>query len=275
MTAGDRKPKDDWEDPTEIVPEELDLPEILDAEALAPIDHEEPGGPAFVVLERGQPDRVFFVHEDLLLGRGREANIPIASATVSRRHAMIVLTEEGCVLEDLLSDNGTFINGDRVERKVLWGGDTVRLGTVELHYLGETQEEQLWEGKPAIELPRLEWQLSGNVDSSTLMLDERLMKRMVAIRTLLRRGYVKPAVGTKLHKPGHGRIWFGGDDGLPISGLSKGRAAVVVWTGRKHQLRKLGRWTKVKVNGKAVTEVELEPGDEIQVGGSRFVYGLE
>jgi DNA-binding winged helix-turn-helix (wHTH) protein len=64
-----------------------------------------------------------------LLGRVEEAAAWIESASVSRRHARIVVSEGEARLEDLGSKNGTFLNGRRIESSApLHDGDEIRLG---------------------------------------------------------------------------------------------------------------------------------------------------
>jgi DNA-binding winged helix-turn-helix (wHTH) protein len=66
-----------------------------------------------------------------LLGRDRESVAWLDSPTVSRRHARIVISGEGVVLDDLGSRNGTFVRGARVSHPVrLADRDEVRLGSV-------------------------------------------------------------------------------------------------------------------------------------------------
>jgi uncharacterized Zn finger protein (UPF0148 family) len=58
-------------------------------------------------------------------------------AGVSRKHAIIGVRDGGCVLEDLDSANGTFINGRRLDPQtptVLHSGDEVKFGTLILRY---------------------------------------------------------------------------------------------------------------------------------------------
>lgn len=49
-----------------------------------------------------------------ILGRDPDAAVWIDSATVSRHHARIVVTDQGATLEDLGSKNGTFLKGRRL-----------------------------------------------------------------------------------------------------------------------------------------------------------------
>jgi hypothetical protein len=66
-----------------------------------------------------------------VLGRDPDAVAWIDSPTVSRRHAHILVSAEGAVLEDLGSHNGTFVRGKRVTSPVaLRDGDQMRLGSV-------------------------------------------------------------------------------------------------------------------------------------------------
>ncbi len=66
--------------------------------------------------------------ESMMVGRDRSCAIVLTHPAVSRRHARITLTGSACVLEDLKSANGTFVNNTRVERAKLKPGDVVRFG---------------------------------------------------------------------------------------------------------------------------------------------------
>jgi len=66
--------------------------------------------------------------ESVMVGRDRSCSIVLAHPAVSRRHAKITLNGGACVLEDLKSANGTYVNNTRVERAKLKPGDVVRFG---------------------------------------------------------------------------------------------------------------------------------------------------
>ena len=63
---------------------------------------------------------------------GREENGgPLASNSISRRHARITVDGTNAYLEDLGSKNGTFLRGRSVSgRETLADGDTIKLGAV-------------------------------------------------------------------------------------------------------------------------------------------------
>jgi serine/threonine-protein kinase len=63
-----------------------------------------------------------------VVGRDRSCAIVLAHPAVSRRHARITLSGSTCVLEDLKSANGTYVNNARIERAKLKPGDVVRFG---------------------------------------------------------------------------------------------------------------------------------------------------
>ena len=70
-----------------------------------------------------------------LVGRDRDCAVRIDSATLSRRHARIVVTTGGATLEDLGSKNGTLVNGQPVTRSVvLEHNDEIQLGSVTVTY---------------------------------------------------------------------------------------------------------------------------------------------
>ena len=70
------------------------------------------------------------------IGRSHAADVQLDDATVSRRHALIVLTESGELraLDDR-SLNGLFVNGERVEWAPLRDGDELEIGRYRLHLL--------------------------------------------------------------------------------------------------------------------------------------------
>jgi hypothetical protein len=72
----------------------------------------------------------------LRVGRSVAADIRLDDPTVSRRHALIVKTEEGWirVLDDR-SLNGVFVNGNRVEWSPLRDGDELAIGRYHLYLI--------------------------------------------------------------------------------------------------------------------------------------------
>ncbi|HJP91493.1 MAG TPA: sigma 54-interacting transcriptional regulator [Pyrinomonadaceae bacterium] len=79
---------------------------------------------------------IFAINEDMMLiGRETAANLCIADASVSRRHSKIEKREEGFVITDLESLNGTFINDVPIKSRLLEHGDRVRIGDSQFLFL--------------------------------------------------------------------------------------------------------------------------------------------
>ncbi|MFN3413622.1 MAG: FHA domain-containing protein [Thermoanaerobaculum sp.] len=62
------------------------------------------------------------------IGRSPRNDICIAEASVSRQHAEIFLSARGYSIRDLGSNNGVFVNGQKVVEQLLASGDVIELG---------------------------------------------------------------------------------------------------------------------------------------------------
>jgi len=70
----------------------------------------------------------FVLFGENIIGRGANAEIPVASGNLSRHHARVLFVNDKYVLEDLGSTNGSNVNGARVHSHALAEGDLVELG---------------------------------------------------------------------------------------------------------------------------------------------------
>ncbi len=70
-----------------------------------------------------------------VVGRGRQADLALSEATMSRSHAALVYAEGQWFLEDLDSTNGTLLNGSRTSRAPVKTGDELQLGRLVLRVL--------------------------------------------------------------------------------------------------------------------------------------------
>ena len=68
------------------------------------------------------------------IGRATTNDVVVQDSRVSRNHALIECGAAGCTVVDVGSPNGTWINGVRVERRLLKSGDTLVIGDVSARF---------------------------------------------------------------------------------------------------------------------------------------------
>jgi len=74
------------------------------------------------------------IEAEYYIGRQPGTHIHLQDPGISSAHARIFRGPEGYVLEDLNSRNGTFVNGVRIDRKVLHDRDSIQIGSTMLVY---------------------------------------------------------------------------------------------------------------------------------------------
>ncbi len=71
-----------------------------------------------------------------LVGRGEQCHLRPASDVVSRQHCALLIEEQRVVLQDFGSKNGTYVNGERVEKMIiLQPGDHLQIGPLQFEVL--------------------------------------------------------------------------------------------------------------------------------------------
>ncbi|HEX3396069.1 MAG TPA: AAA family ATPase [Steroidobacteraceae bacterium] len=73
----------------------------------------------------------------LVIGRTPDNDLQIDSKFISRHHCQIVTQQDSCMIEDLNSTNGIFVQSKRVRRHNLNDGDVVQVGQHEIMYIDE------------------------------------------------------------------------------------------------------------------------------------------
>ncbi len=73
----------------------------------------------------------------LVIGRTPDNDLQIDSKFISRHHCQIVTQADSCVIEDLNSTNGIYVQSKRVRRYNLNDGDVVQVGQHEIMYIDE------------------------------------------------------------------------------------------------------------------------------------------
>jgi pSer/pThr/pTyr-binding forkhead associated (FHA) protein len=108
-----------------------------------------PSGAALLIVRSGPTAgaRYLLDADVTTVGRHPEADIFFDDVTVSRRHAEV--TREGAAFEivDQRSLNGTYVNGERVDRAALVNGAEVRIGKFRLNFFVSPVDLQQAQGR--------------------------------------------------------------------------------------------------------------------------------
>jgi hypothetical protein len=96
--------------------------------------------------------------KEVSIGRSPNSGLVIDNPAVSNRHARVFQENEGLMLEDFGSLNGTFVNGQRVKMIKLKLGDAVTIGkhTIVVADSRELDGFAVWNGYPKSTAPQLD-----------------------------------------------------------------------------------------------------------------------
>lgn len=217
-----------------------------------------------VLLSEGGPEQEFELGKTrVTLGRSNTNDIILSDSRVSRNHARLECSTAGCTLVDLGSSNGSFVNEQRVQRKLLQPGDIITVGSHQLRYdiSGLTEEANMT-------VIDMEADLDQVLDQEVLpfSINETSQPRLVVMTP--RRTWEVPL----------------GD----VDELSIGRAdtnqlilehpkvsrnhAEIQRKGELFVLRDLGSTNGILYGEERVDQLILQDGDEFKIGDATMVY---
>jgi type II secretory pathway predicted ATPase ExeA len=84
----------------------------------------------------------------LVIGRTPDNDLQIDSKFISRHHCQIVTQPDACLIEDLNSTNGIYVQSKRVRRYNLNDGDVVQVGQHEIMYIDERPQRMRQTSEP-------------------------------------------------------------------------------------------------------------------------------
>src|SRR5712691_11358319 len=91
--------------------------------------------PSLIFVQGTEQRTLYLDHSPFTVGRKMDKDLVIADPRVSRDHALIISENGQFFLVDQGSKHGTFINGERVERKLLERNDRVEFGARDSIYV--------------------------------------------------------------------------------------------------------------------------------------------
>src|ERR1019366_5515865 len=93
------------------------------------LDSASTGDPLVLVVVEGTERRTLVLeHFPFTVGRRTDRDLVMADPRVSREHAQFVREADGTYIVDHSSRHGTFVNGERVDRRKLARNDRVEFG---------------------------------------------------------------------------------------------------------------------------------------------------
>jgi hypothetical protein len=190
--------------------------------------------------------------QSMHIGRKESNDIVVDDLTVSGSHAKLDYMDEGFLITDMRSKNGTFVNGERINSEWLKPGDVIGIGT-------HTLEVSL-EGEEGFTINE------GEMDKTMVMKAGQQPpppkdKMPEAALTFLEGGSGEVPLTKKLTK-------------MVVTGMMVGKtAATISKRPDGYFLSYIGGWTKPKLNGETVSEsAELKDFDIIEIGSAKLEF---
>jgi len=100
----------------------------------------------YVTTTDGRISSYQLLKQETTIGRSKENDIVLLDQSVSRKHAKIIKTDQGHLLSDLGSFNGTLVNEALIESTLLKHEDIIKVGLNTLTYLSRPQAGKPFKG---------------------------------------------------------------------------------------------------------------------------------
>lgn len=108
-----------------------------------------PGAAHRLIVTSGPLEGTEFVLEKkaFTIGRSQENDLALPNLRVSREHAVLRIGGDGVMIHDLGSTNGTYVNGERITKRLLHNDDKISIGPISLVF--KTQKVPLGVAEPS------------------------------------------------------------------------------------------------------------------------------
>lgn len=205
--------------------------------------------------------------DEITIGRTTSCDVVVDNLGVSRHHCSIVKDGDGWAVVDKGSNNGTYVNGQRVTKQALKHQDRVVMGKHSLVFDAFGTAEAADKKKAA-----------GMGGEMTMFVDQHALAKAMAagdpakkrMALGLNQGGRQVVVALQRDETSMGSAT---DADIPAKGfLIKNVQAKLIKSGDAHRLVNLGGWRSVKVNGAKITDVILKAGDVITIAGNLYTY---
>lgn len=210
-----------------------------------------------------------------IIGRADDCNVVIDNLAVSRHHVIIEETENGYLINDLDSNNGTFVNGRRIfEPTPLNFGDEIAIGKHVLLFDSHTKNYPTLTMPHGEALPDMDSPAKG-----TMFVEPDKMEQIQKKATVARKAHLclknKESHGDMLIALDKTEISFGKAEecDIQLKGFFCARKhAVLTRTDKGFQIANYAILSPTRVNGEAIAATFLCEGDEVKMYNTTFIF---
>ena len=213
-----------------------------------------------------------FKQESIIIGRDDGADVLIDNPSVSRRHAEIRLGDDGWVVEDLGSSNGTFIRGAKIQGPQRLGlGDEIGFGKFSIVF-----GKALGGGEQAAPAAAARQPPAMGAHQGTMHINPHEVRELLAESDRKKRAHLLWESGGRqgTHYFSDAPAVLVGTDDLCDLQVPKApkHHVLVVRSKTGCDVRYLGMFGSMKVGGRSTKRAKLENGDVVESGGLTFTF---
>jgi len=219
-----------------------------------------------------------FKQESIVVGRDEVADVVIDNPSVSRRHAEIRLGDEGWVVEDLGSSNGTFLRGSKIDGVQSIGlGDEIGFGKFSIVFGKALGEGEVPMQTPAPSAPAAAPRAPTMAGTEgTMHINPHEVKELLREADRKKRAhFIWESGGQRgTHYLSDAPAVLIGTDDLCDVRVPKGPKHHVLLTYAEEtcEVRYLAMFGSMTVRGKATKRARLRNGDIIEAGGMKLTF---
>jgi pSer/pThr/pTyr-binding forkhead associated (FHA) protein len=213
---------------------------------------------------------------EFTIGRNPGNDILIDNVGVSRRHAVIQVSGDRVVVEDLGSANGTFVNGQKITKHELQDGDEILV-----------LKHRLLFRVPKEAPPPPKTEVTADAGQKTMFVDPAMIAQAAgkpaakpeAAAPKLRPRLILPDLKKTLALEEEEEIALGSgpECKIQLSGMfvAKLHAKIVREKEGHFKIVHIAGLAGTRVNGEKISEHVLKHGDEIEIGKQKLLFRLE
>ncbi|NUN47501.1 MAG: FHA domain-containing protein [Candidatus Brocadiae bacterium] len=207
--------------------------------------------------------------DEVMIGRDKSCDIVIENVGISRKHTQLFRSGGVWILIDL-SENGTYVRGQRIAQYNLNDGDEFWMGKFSVLFREPQQSESFKPAKAA----------SHDNIEGTILVDQRAMERIAKERSSALAGYItfpRPDGKIETFTVMKTATWMGTEKSCDFRGAGFGvlkRHVLILRDTTAFVIYNLGKWKPAMINRKEFEEHVLKEGDVITWMGRDFTFHL-